>query len=373
MAAFHSRTAVSHTRIAASDPQAAAFYLQMAATRMWTAGFTCGWDMGPSDFLPTNNNDRKDNETYGDVISIKSKLSSIFLVSSTPSREKRRRSMAELLNDLYDTSNAGTLNNFFFADGSSSRSVSIETDSANDDHTMMKFTLNNRSATAARYSKQNLQKYDIDSIRKVIVQLKICVSKQNQLLVCYLKRKDHQMHRLQAKCDMVTAILQALSPKRSVDAKLQFTPDPLTCESGYAQWLNGMKAVARLPDGIPEHFRQKLWITLADHYVKTQQINWDDIKRWAFNDRMNPDDDELSLQIVKDLHRTGWSGLDGDKERIILRRVLLAYARYNKSIGYCQGFNVIVALILEITGYNEEQAFKVNRTTFKMQFMSKMP
>lgn len=63
---------------------------------------------------------------------------------------------------------------------------------------------------------------------------------------------------------------------------------------------------------------------------------------------------------LQDLHRTGWSGLDGDKERVLLRRVLLAYARYNKTIGYCQGFNVIAALILEVTEYKEEQALKVS-------------
>lgn len=62
---------------------------------------------------------------------------------------------------------------------------------------------------------------------------------------------------------------------------------------------------------------------------------------------------------MQDLHRTGWSGLDGDKERVLLRRVLLAYARYNKTIGYCQGFNVIAALILEVTDYKEEPALKV--------------
>lgn len=47
-------------------------------------------------------------------------------------------------------------------------------------------------------------------------------------------------------------------------------------------------------------------------------------------------------------------------ERVLLKRVLLAYARYNKTIGYCQGFNVIAALILEVMEYNEETALKVS-------------
>lgn len=80
----------------------------------------------------------------------------------------------------------------------------------------------------------------------------------------------------------------------------------------------------------------------------------------AFNDRCNPDDDELGVQIVKDLHRTGcstFSGQDNEEDRALLKRVLLAFARYNKSIGYCQGFNIVAALILEIVDKKEEDAF----------------
>ena len=39
--------------------------------------------------------------------------------------------------------------------------------------------------------------------------------------------------------------------------------------------------------------------------------------------------------------------------------MLLAYARWNKSIGYCQGFNVIAALILQVMEGVEEDALKV--------------
>lgn len=87
------------------------------------------------------------------------------------------------------------------------------------------------------------------------------------------------------------------------------------------------------------------------------------MRRIAFNERSNPDDDELGIQIVKDLHRTGCSTFSGradenDRDRALLKRVLLAYARYNKSVGYCQGFNIIAALILEIVDKREEDALK---------------
>jgi hypothetical protein len=92
-------------------------------------------------------------------------------------------------------------------------------------------------------------------------------------------------------------------------------------------------------------------------------LDWPRVRRIAFNERSNPDDDELGIQIVKDLHRTGCSTFSGradenDRDRALLKRVLLAYARYNKSVGYCQGFNIIAALILEIVDKREEDALK---------------
>ena len=65
---------------------------------------------------------------------------------------------------------------------------------------------------------------------------------------------------------------------------------------------------------------------------------------------------------TQDLHRTGcgwFCGQDTPEERASLKRVLLAYARWNKSVGYCQGFNVIAALILQVMDRIEEDALKV--------------
>ncbi|KAK1906288.1 TBC1 domain family member 30 [Dissostichus eleginoides] len=93
-----------------------------------------------------------------------------------------------------------------------------------------------------------------------------------------------------------------------------------------------------------------------------EKEDWDKTLRFAFNERSNPDDDSLGIQIVKDLHRTGCSsycGQEGEQDRVVLKRVLLAYARWNKSVGYCQGFNVLAALILEVTEGHESDALKV--------------
>lgn len=43
----------------------------------------------------------------------------------------------------------------------------------------------------------------------------------------------------------------------------------------------------------------------------------------------------------------------------LLKRVLLAYARWNKAVGYCQGLNVLAALLLEVMNRSETESLKV--------------
>ena len=71
---------------------------------------------------------------------------------------------------------------------------------------------------------------------------------------------------------------------------------------------------------------------------------------------------KLYYLFIQDLHRTGCSWFcefETPEERAVLKRVLLAYARWNKAVGYCQGFNVIAALILQVMDRSEEDALKV--------------
>ena len=81
-----------------------------------------------------------------------------------------------------------------------------------------------------------------------------------------------------------------------------------------------------------------------------------------FSENCRADDEELNIQIVKDLHRTGssWlSGPSGASNQEKLKRVLIGYSRFNPVVGYCQGFNMIGALILQVMGKNELDAVKV--------------
>lgn len=42
-----------------------------------------------------------------------------------------------------------------------------------------------------------------------------------------------------------------------------------------------------------------------------------------------------------------------------LKKILLGYARWNPEVGYCQGFNMLGALILQVMDKNEADALKV--------------
>lgn len=70
----------------------------------------------------------------------------------------------------------------------------------------------------------------------------------------------------------------------------------------------------------------------------------------------------LTRWLFQDLHRTGCSlfcGAAGRDNQAVLRRVLLGFARWNKSVGYCQGLNVLAALILQVMDRAESAAVKV--------------
>jgi len=52
----------------------------------------------------------------------------------------------------------------------------------------------------------------------------------------------------------------------------------------------------------------------------------------------------------------------------MLQRVLLAYARWNNKVGYCQGFNVIAAVILDVMQRQEDCALKVDLPSGRLKW-----
>ncbi|CAM1323128.1 TBC1D30 (predicted) [Pycnogonum litorale] len=220
-----------------------------------------------------------------------------------------------------------------------------------------------RQATNAnRFTRNSLRNYDCDKLNALCAQFKPSIFHSGQVLTRQLKKKDKLKIKRDRHYDVITAILQAVSEKRRVDTRMKFSIEPFAGDSGFNQWHDAMKMVARLPGGVPPEFRKRLWLTLADRHIQHRKIDWPKTRQFCFNERSNPDDDNLGVQIVKDLHRTGCSlfcGEDAEHNQALLKRVLLAYARWNKTVGYCQGFNMLAALILEVMNKKEDDALKV--------------
>ncbi|KZS19474.1 TBC1 domain family member 30 isoform X1 [Daphnia magna] len=235
-----------------------------------------------------------------------------------------------------------------------------------------------------------LKKKDTSELVVVRDHLREALSRVTTSLIQQLTKRDRLALERERHCDVITAILQAASPKRSQDTKMRFSIDPpansigsstsslqspcssspqqkpaqhqLSESSGFQQWHDAMRMVARLPGGVPPEFRRKLWLALAEQHLLRIGVDWSDVERNCFNDRINPDDEDLGAQIVRDLHRTGCSlfcGEDALPNQALLKRVLLAYARWNKEVGYCQGLNVLAALLLEVMNRSEVESLKV--------------
>ncbi|KAM3925243.1 TBC1 domain family member 30 isoform 2-T2 [Leptodactylus fuscus] len=269
-----------------------------------------------------------------------------------------------LLTELYDTYRNGSGSGL----GLYHDSVDSSTEASGSDAFLSRsnpesgFLLELSEKRSRKHQIQFLKQKDCNELRAIREELRRRNGVQSAKLLRQLKQKDRLKHKVQKNCDIVTACLQAVSQKRRVDTKLKFTLEPSLGQHGFQQWYDALKAVARLPTGIPKEWRQRVWLTLADQYLHSISIDWEKTMRFTFNERSNPDDDSMGIQIVKDLHRTGCSsycGQEAEQDRVVLKRVLLAYARWNKTIGYCQGFNILAALILEVMEGNEGDALKI--------------
>ncbi|KAK6747497.1 hypothetical protein RB195_000603 [Necator americanus] len=212
------------------------------------------------------------------------------------------------------------------------------------------------ASSPKRLTTESLMTFDEAKLRDEVAGLKKKIEQANHRLVRMVRQRAFYRAKQNTKCAVLSAILMATSAKTSADSKLRFSLEPPTVHEGVDEWKRAMRIMARLPGGIPDIFRNRLWSTLGELHILSAGLDWEQICRSSFSEQVQPDDIEIHSQILKDLHRTGWSGFDDEKK---LKQVLLAYARYNKEIGYCQGFNVIAALILQVVEYRTDVALKV--------------
>lgn len=48
---------------------------------------------------------------------------------------------------------------------------------------------------------------------------------------------------------------------------MKFTLNPIPGEAGFAQWKDAMKALARLPNGVPKEFRKSVRINRGKFFL----------------------------------------------------------------------------------------------------------
>ncbi|XP_002128618.2 TBC1 domain family member 30-like [Ciona intestinalis] len=218
--------------------------------------------------------------------------------------------------------------------------------------------------TDRKLQKSFLESAEAETLLGIKSELDERISVMSAKLVRQLKQRNRLKDKHKKFCDTITAVLQATSQKRRVDANLKFNLEPQSGEEGFKQWYDALRALVRLPNGLPNCWRKKIWLCLAENYLdrKFPNEDWKATVSRTFSDRICENDENLGNQIVKDLHRTGYAGIDSSsnyENQMVLKRVLLAYARWNQAVGYCQGFNVLASLILHVTDGDEIAAFKI--------------
>jgi hypothetical protein len=110
--------------------------------------------------------------------------------------------------------------------------------------------------------------------------------------------------------------------------------------------INYEKLINSLKNGINDRLRGKIW-TLLSNSLKTALSHSEDL----YYKLLNVEDIEIDSQINRDIERTILYSVD---KAIIemtskykkLFNILKAYSVYDGEVGYCQGSNYIVALLL---------------------------
>ncbi|XP_063686361.1 uncharacterized protein LOC134820067 [Bolinopsis microptera] len=211
-------------------------------------------------------------------------------------------------------------------------------------------------------TREQLEEKSVEEIQTIIKDLKLRTKEQSTKLVHLLKRRDQGKTRQKRGYALLTRLLQTVfrkSKSNGIPSRLKFCMPAPSDARQFNNWLDALRAVAQLaPYGIDPIWRPEVWLGCAEHNYR--DVEWSSVLKFAFNEKLNPDDHMLGVQIVKDLYRTGSCRLlSPSDDRAALKRVLLGYARWNKEVGYCQGFNIITAVLLKVLNNNEAAALKV--------------
>jgi hypothetical protein len=176
-------------------------------------------------------------------------------------------------------------------------------------------------------------------------------------LVTILNRRDRLSDRLVQKFDILTSMLKSLSVNIKGASTLRFSLAPYGGPDGFRPWLSAWRVISRVGDGVQTSWRRNLWSALV-HY-RLSHIEWSAILPGLFNKELTEEDMESNVAISKDLKSNLTANYANSDDEARLRSVLLAYTRYNRSVGYCQGFNILATVVLRVTNGDEELCLKI--------------
>lgn len=199
----------------------------------------------------------------------------------------------------------------------------------------------------------------VEDVRKLPELMRYLMNEKSQHLIDLLETRERRLERMEKRCLMLTAILQAFSSKQVADSVLHFSILPR--EGQFFQWKRAISVAVRLPGGLPAALRPDMWSAVADNFLNESHVHWARLRDFAFGNVVPIDEDD-NAQIVKDLHRTGYS-MYNDESRSFMREklhnVLLAYSRWNSRTKYVQGFNTIASVLLDVFDGDEDESLKV--------------
>ena len=101
-------------------------------------------------------------------------------------------------------------------------------------------------------------------------------------------------------------------------------------------------------EGFPTRFRSSIWM-----YLATQSENY---RKFRVEDFLKEEIPQKTIiQIEKDVMRTSPPSLFRKSLKMPLTRILQAYSRYDKQLGYTQGMNFVASIIiLVLIGYGRK-------------------
>jgi len=100
--------------------------------------------------------------------------------------------------------------------------------------------------------------------------------------------------------------------------------------------------------GIPPDLRRDVWLSCSGAISKKKAAGPEDQYEYLVNQATTGEKPAMADVIERDLHRTFPTNYHFEEEEGItrMRRVLLAYSLRNRSVGYCQSMNFLVAVLL---------------------------